>query len=227
MFLQKGVIGHGQLIEGELTGLALAAFGTVGIHTGELRGSCLIRTAKLCGLHIIRPRREGGIEFPPNVPGRLVAEVHRRPGAEPRAAVVENHETISARNRRPVEGQRHAARWDIESQTRARGEKWSATDRPHICWVEQEVAIVSRTSVIRDRAHLRGRECGAIPIKEQQSHCSSCLGLAPVTKCQPNADSEAQNKKPRDRDSSEARLDFLKVFRKQRARLGFFGSSPR
>ena len=109
VFLQKGVIGHGQLIERELTGLALAAFGTVGIHTGELRGSCLIRTAKLCGLHIIGPRCKGGIELFPDVPGRLVAEVHRRPGAEPRPAIVENDETKSVRNRRPVESQRHAA----------------------------------------------------------------------------------------------------------------------
>ena len=227
VFLQKGVVGHGQLIEGELAGLALAAFRTVGIHTGELRGSCLIRAAKLCGLHIIRPRREGGIEFFPDVPSRLVAKVHRCPGAEPRSPIIENDETKSVRNRRPVESQRHAARWDIEGQIRARSEKRTAADRPHVCRVEQEVAIVACAGVIRDRAHLRGRECGAIPIKEQQSHCPSCLSLAPAAKCQPNADRETQNEKPRDRDSSQARLDFLKVFRKQRARLGFFGSSPR
>ena len=109
MFLQKGVIGHGQLIERELAGLPFGAFGAVGVHAGELCGSCLIRTTEFCGLHIIGPRCKGGIELFPDVPSRLVAEVHCCPGTEPRPAIIENDETKPVRNRRPVESQCHAS----------------------------------------------------------------------------------------------------------------------
>ena len=90
VLLQKRIVGHGELVERKLAGFALGAFGTVGVHARELAGGGLVGSGEFCGWNIIRSRCESGIEFFPDVPGRLVTEIHRGAGAKPHPAVVEN-----------------------------------------------------------------------------------------------------------------------------------------
>ena len=191
---------HAELVERQLAGFALRRLGAVNIHRVQLRRRRVIGCGEFRRAHIVRPRREGRIQPPLHIPRRLVGEVDRPAGGEASPAVVEDEQVEPARERRPVERQRHRLRRDVECEVRPRGVERPAGDRPQVGGVQKEVAVVGEPVVVRDRPDLRRRELRAVAVEKQERHGPTSLRGAPHREEEPDQPRQQQQDRPGEQD---------------------------